>query len=100
LARKEGDVNTNLWILTALAVVLVTGSGISYRLGINYVPAILMFVATLLVLGITMSLEDVLLAKYDTPHDDDTHLPKLVALRSMRAIIVIAMGIMIFVVAF
>jgi len=88
--------NKYLMLLTAVAILLVVASVIGYILDISYLPAVLMFVAALAVLGVTMSLEDVLLAKFDTPHDDDTHPPQLIALRAIRAIIVIAMGTSIF----
>lgn len=92
--------NKNLWLSTAVAVLLGVGSVIAYILDIRYLPAVLMFVGALVVLGVTMSLEDALLAKYDTPHDEDTHPPQLIALRAIRAIIVIAMGTSIFVMVY
>ncbi len=90
----------NLWIYAGVAVVLIVGSGLTYSAGVSYLPSILMFIAALAVLGISMTYEDALLAKYDTPHDDDSHPPQLIFLRAGRATVLLVMGILIFVMVF
>ena len=59
-----------------------------------------MFIAALLVFSITATIEDGLLVKYDTPHDEDTHPPKLILLRATRAILMLAIGVLFFYVSF
>jgi hypothetical protein len=59
-----------------------------------------MFISALLVLGASMTAEDILLAKYDTPHDEDKHPPQLILLRAVRAIVLVGMGSLIFYMAF
>jgi len=90
----------NLWIASGAAVVAIIGSGLAYQAGISYLPSILMFIAALLVLGVTMIAEDSLLQKYDTPHDEDKHPPMLMLLRFGRAAVLVILGILVFVLAF
>jgi hypothetical protein len=87
-------------MLTAVALMLVVAAGLTRLAAIAYLPPILMFVATVIVLGISMILEDMLIQKYDTPHDEDTHPPALITLRAIRSIIVFAMAVFVFVLAF
>jgi hypothetical protein len=89
-------VSRNVWLAGAAAIVAIIGSGLTYMAGIPYFPSILMFVAALLVLGVTMIAEDSLLIKYDTPHDEDKHPPALILLRFGRAAILIVLGILVF----
>ena len=89
--------NGKLWILLAVAVLLVLGSGFTYFAGISYLPAVLMFIAALVVLGVSMTFEDVLLRKYDTPHDDESHPPALIVLRAARAVVLVTMAVLVFV---
>ena len=89
--------NAKLWILLAVAVLLVLTSGFTYFAGISYIPAALMFIAALVVLGVSMSFEDVLLRKYDTPHVDDSHPPALIFLRATRAVVLLTMAVLVFV---
>lgn len=86
----------SLMIGLIIAAVFAIGSATAYSAGIEYLPSILMFVAAVATLGASMNAEDTLLAKYDTPHDEDTHPPQLIALRLARAIVLFAMGILIF----
>ena len=90
------DVTTSIWLTISAALITVVGSVMSYQAGINYMPSILMFVAALLGLGAGMNMEDRLIARYDTPHDDDTHPPQLITLRAVRAIVLIIMGVAVF----
>lgn len=90
----------NVWISIVIAIAALAGSAAAYMSGINYLPSILMFVSALVVLGLSMTAEDTLLKKYDTPHDEDKHPAPLILLRAVRAIVVIAMGILIFYLAF
>lgn len=75
-------------------------SVVAYDAEVQYLPGVLMFVAALVVLGLSMNLEDRLLVKYDTPHDDDHHPPRLVAFRAVRAAVMLMMGVAIFAMAF
>jgi hypothetical protein len=86
----------SLWLGASAVVIAAAASGITWVLGMSYVPSALMFVAAILVLGLGMTVEDRMLARYDTPHDDDTHPPRLILLRAVRAVVLIAMGIAIF----
>ncbi len=88
------------WLYAIAAVITVAVSGLTWMAGIGYLPSILMFVAAILVLGLSMTVEDRLISRYDTPHDDDTHPWPLIALRAVRAIVLIAMGIAIFAMMF
>ena len=81
----------NLWMASLIAIALVAGSGLGYAAGIDYLPSLLMFVATLIVMGVLMTAEDDLLRKYDTPHDEDAHPPQLITLRAVRSTVLIAM---------
>lgn len=85
------------WIGIALAVSLVIASTAAWFARIDYLPSILMFVAAIAVIGVMMKAEDVLIGKYDTPHDEDKHPPKLIALRAVRGLVLLIMGVMIFV---
>jgi hypothetical protein len=85
-----------LWVLALIAGAAIIGSGLSYFAGIPWLPVILMIVASLLVLGISMMLEDILITRYDTPHDEDKHPPLLILFRAVRAIVMVAMGVLIF----
>ena len=87
----------SMWIYAVAAIITVAVSGISYVAGVQYLPSIVMFVAAMITLGLSMNIEDNLLARYDTPHDDDNHPPQLISLRAIRAIALIAMGIAIIV---
>ena len=87
---------TSHWLTASAIIIALVGSVMSYLADINYVPSVLMIIAAILVLGVGMNMEDHLLARYDTPHDDDTHPPQLIMLRAARAIILIIMGIAIF----
>jgi hypothetical protein len=89
--------NARLWTLLAVAVLLVLASGVTFFAGIGYLPAALMFIAALVVLGVSMLFEDVLLRKYDTPHVDDSHPPALIFLRAMRTVVLITMAVLVFV---
>jgi len=93
-------VTRKLWIAIVIAVFLIGGSALSYIAGISFVPSILMFIAAVTILGVSMMEEDVLIQKYDTPHDDDTHPPQLVMLRMGRAVVLIVLGVSFFVLAF
>ena len=44
--------------------------------------------------------EDILIQKYDTPHEEDTHPPQLIMLRMVRGIVLIVLGTLFFVLAF
>ncbi|MDH3439726.1 MAG: hypothetical protein OEM63_03155 [Gammaproteobacteria bacterium] len=79
----------SMWIYAVAATITVAASGVSYLAGVQYLPSILMFVAAMIVLGLSMNIEDNLLARYDTPHDDDHHPPQLVSLRATRAIVML-----------
>lgn len=81
------------------AVVLAGGSGLAYRAGIPYLPSALMFAAAIIVLGVSASMEDALLRKYDTPHEDDTHPPLLILFRAARTVVLVVMAILVFVLA-
>lgn len=81
----------NLWLSAGAALLLVAVSAAAWAARIEYLPSGLMFVAALIVLGFAMSAEDVLLKRYDTPHDDDAHPPPLVAFRAARATVLVAM---------
>ena len=85
-----------LWVAGLLAGAAVIGAWLSYLAGIPWLPVILMIVAALLVLGISMLLEDILIGKYDTPHDEDRHPPLLILFRAVRSVVMVAMGILIF----
>ena len=52
------------------------------------------------VLGVSMMEEDILIQKYDTPHEEDTHPPQLIMLRMVRGIVLIVLGTLFFVLAF
>jgi len=86
----------NLWLWTAVAAVLVLAAWATFYFDIRYLPAVLMLLAVIVVIGVSMSFEDVLLRKYDTPHDEDAHPPALIAWRAMRALVIIAMAVLIF----
>lgn len=90
----------SMWISAIAAIIAIAASAVAYDNGAQYSPAILMFIAALIVLGLSMNFEDRLLMKYDTPHDDDSHPPRLVALRAVRAIVMMTMGVAIFALAF
>jgi hypothetical protein len=47
-----------------------------------------------------MMVEDILIEKYDTPHDEDKHPPLLILFRAARSVIMVAMGVLIFYLAF
>ena len=85
-----------VWFAVSIALAVLAGSIFSYLAGVAYLPSILMFVAALFVLGLSMTAEDRLLEKFDTPHDEDKHPPQLILLRAARALVMIAMGILIF----
>jgi len=90
----------NPWIAAAAAVAAIVAAGVLYVAGVSWLPSILMFIAALMVLGISMILEDSLIEKYDTPHDEDRHPPLLILLRSGRAVVMVILGILVFVLAF
>ena len=90
----------NLWFSTGVAVVTLAASVATYLADISYLPSILMFVSALMVMGASMTAEDTLLARYDTPHDDDKHPPQLILLRAARAVVLVAMAALIFYMAF
>ena len=85
-----------LWVAALFAGAAIIGAALSYLSAIPWLPVALMTVAALIVLGITMMLEDILIGKYDTPHDEDKHPPALILFRALRPIIMIAMGVLIF----
>jgi len=85
----------NLWLWTVAAAVLVLAAWVTFYLDIRYLPAVLMLLAVIVVIGVSMSFEDVLLGKYDTPHDEDVHPPALIAWRAVRALVIIAMAALI-----
>ena len=78
---------------------LTVASWLSYMYGIPWLPVILMIMASLTLLGLSMMIEDELIAEYDTPHDEDAHPPALILFRAARSIIMVTMGVMIFCVA-
>ena len=86
----------HLWLWTAAAAVLALAAWVTFYLDIRYLPAALMLFAVIVVIGVSMSFEDILLRKYDTPHDEDAHPPVLIAWRAVRALVVIAMAALIF----
>lgn len=90
----------SMWISALAAIIAIAASGVAYDTGAQYLPGVLMFVAAVIVLGLLMNIEDRLLVKYDTPHDDDHHPPPLVAFRAIRALVMIVMGVAIFAMAF
>ena len=92
--------NRKLWIASAAAVVAGVAAVLLYLQEVSYLPSILMLVAAITVLGVLMIAEDSLLLKYDTPHDEDKHPPALILLRSGRAIILVVLSILVFVLAF
>lgn len=92
--------NKKLWIASAAAVIAIIAAVLLYMKGVSYLPSILVLVAALTVLGVLMIAEDSLLLKYDTPHDEDKHPPALILLRAGRAVVVVALGILVFVLAF
>ena len=85
-----------LWVAALIAGAAVIVSGLAYLSGIPWLPVILMIIASLLVLGISMMLEDILIGKYDTPHDEDKHPPLLILFRAVRSMVMVAMGVLIF----
>lgn len=87
----------NLWIASAAAVAMIIAAGLAYMAEIRYLPSILIFIAAIVVVGVSMMEEDVLIQKYDTPHDEDRHPPALILFRFGRGII---LGILLFVLAF
>ena len=89
-----------LWVAALLAGAALIGAGLSYLSAIPWIPVILMIVSALIVLGISMMIEDILIGKYDTPHDEDKHPPLLILFRAARSVIMVAMGVMIFFLAF
>ena len=90
----------NLWFSTGVAVVTLAASVATYLADISYLPSILMFVSALMVMGASMTAEDTLLARYDTPHDDDKHPPQLILLRAARVCVRCALASLIFYMAF
>lgn len=54
----------SMWIYAVAAIVTIVASGASYVAGVLYLPGILMFVAAMIVLGLSMNIEDHLLARY------------------------------------
>lgn len=80
-----------LWMSGACAIALVAGSGFGYAAGVDYLPSLFMFGATLIVMGVLMTAEDGLLRKYDTPHEEDRHPPPLIMLRVVRSTLLAAM---------
>lgn len=93
-------VTGKLWVAALLAGAALIVAGLSYLSAIPWLPVILMIVAALIVLGMSMVLEDILIGKYDTPHDEDSHPPLLILFRAARSVIMVAMGAMIFFLAF
>jgi hypothetical protein len=89
-----------LWVAALFAGAAFIGAGLSYLSAIPFLPVILMIVSALMVLGISMMLEDILIGKYDTPHDEDKHPPLLILFRAARSVIMVAMGVLIFYLAF
>jgi hypothetical protein len=89
-----------LWVAALLAGAALIGAGLSYLSAIPWIPVILMIVSALIVLGISMMVEDILIEKYDTPHDEDKHPPLLILFRAARSVIMVAMGVLIFYLAF
>jgi len=69
----------SLWMYSVAAVIAIGGSVLTWIAGISYVPGILMLIGAIFVLGLGMSVEDLLLVRYDTPHDDDAHPPPRIA---------------------
>lgn len=90
----------SLCLHSLAAIIAIGASVLTGMAGISYVPGVLMFVAAILILGLGMSIEDMLLARYDSPHVDDAHPPPLVAFRAFRAIVMIVLGVAIFVVVY
>jgi len=88
------------WLTAVLAILLLVAAGLAYGAGIPWLPSGLTFFATLFVLGLTMHIEDRLLKRYDTPHEDDTHPPALVLFRFARGTVLVLLGILIFWLAF
>jgi hypothetical protein len=97
---EPDQVTRNLWISIVAAIALIAGSGVSHMAEISYLPSILMFIAAVTVLGVSMMEEDILIQKYDTPHEEDTHPPQLIMLRMVRGIVLIVLGTLFFVLAF
>ena len=89
-----------LWVAARLAGAAPIGAGLSSLSASPWLPVILMIVSALIVLGISMMIEDILIGKYDTPHDEDKHPPLLILFRAARSVIMVAMGVMIFFLAF
>ncbi len=90
----------SLWLHSLAAIIAIGASVLTWMAGISYVPGVLTFIAAILVLGLGMSIEDMLLARYDTPHGDGVHPLPLVAFRAFRAIVMIVLGVAIFVVVY
>ena len=87
----------NLWLAVAAAAALIIGSVLISTAGMRNLPGLMIFVAALMIIGVSMMLEDALLLKYDTPHEEDRHPPLLTLFRLCRAIIVSALGVLFFV---
>jgi hypothetical protein len=89
-----------LWTASASAVFLIAASTCTYMAGTRYLPGILLWIASVTLLGVSMFVEDILLEKVDSPHVDDSHPRFLMLLRFARAIVMLVLGVMIFMLAF
>jgi hypothetical protein len=85
-----------LCIAALIAGAALIAAWLTHLSAIPWLPVILMIIAALLVLGISMMLEDLLIRKYDTPHDEDKHPPALILFRAARSVVMIVMGVLIF----
>lgn len=77
---------------------LVAGAiaGLGYRVGINYLPGVMIIVAGFLIMGMFAELENELLEKRDIAFVG-SHDVRLVALHVLRTVVLLSIGVLVFV---
>lgn len=77
---------------------LVAGAiaGLSYRVGINYLPSVMIIVAGFLIMGMFAELEDELLKKRDIAFVG-SHDIRLITLHVVRTVVLLSIGVLVFV---